>query len=78
MDIHTLETAAQHLAKSAIPAMANATLQAYTGSPIPKDDSREHAGTGEDNPAPTLTDTTDPPAYQALEVKDTQSAAHAH
>ena len=67
MVIHTSEPTAQHLARGAIAAMAQATSSAYGESPIARDDRREPSGTTEDDPTPIQTYAKDQPAKPETE-----------
>ena len=73
---HTPETAAKHLERNVVTAMAQASLQAYGESPILTDDSAEDPGTAEDNPTHPQRDATGPPADWIAEAADTLNTTH--
>ena len=77
MDTHTHGITVKHLAKYAINSMVQAISPPYEGSPKLKGSSTEHPETAEDNPAPVLTDTTDPLADQAADTLNTDKDQNA-
>ena len=62
MDIDSPETTSHYSARSDITAVAQATLPAYEGSPMLKDDNIEYPGIAEDDLTPTQADTKGQPA----------------
>ena len=64
---------AHHSARNSITAMAHTISPLYAGGSVLTDSSTEYPETAKDDPAPTMTDTTDPPAGQAAEAADTHT-----